>query len=113
MQMAKENIAVARETAHKLYGRDIPYVLLMHVSAMSAHMMPRVIQLYRDAGFRFVMIEQAESDPVYSADTDLSLPPRPSQWDLAKEKGVILPQPPDPTAKLAAMCPGGPTVTSP
>ena len=40
---AKQSIAVSRETAQKLYGRDIPYVLLMHVSAMSSHMMPQVI----------------------------------------------------------------------
>ncbi|HZC37192.1 MAG TPA: polysaccharide deacetylase family protein, partial [Sphingomicrobium sp.] len=44
LDAAKENIEVARETARKLYGRDIPYVLLMHVSAMSAHMMPQVIR---------------------------------------------------------------------
>ncbi len=113
MDVAKENIAVGRETARKLYGRDIPYVLLLHVSAMSAHMMPRVIRLYRDAGFRFVTIAQAESDPSYRADTDLSAPPRPSQWDLAKARGVTLPLPPDPRAKLAEKCPGGPTSTSP
>lgn len=113
MDVAKENIGVARETARKLYGRDIPYVLLMHVSAMSAQMMPRVIQLYRNAGFRFVTLERAESDPAYRSDTDLSAQPRPSQWDLAKKKGVNLPLPPDPTARLAEMCPGGPTATNP
>lgn len=113
MDVAKQNIAVARETAQKLNGRDVPYVLLMHVSAVSAHMMPRVIQLYRDAGFRFVTIAEAESDPTYRGDTDLSAPPRPSQWDVAKAKGVTLPLPPDPTAKLASMCPGGPTATIP
>jgi peptidoglycan-N-acetylglucosamine deacetylase len=113
MKMARENIAVARETAHKLYGRDIPYVLLMHDSAMSAQMMPRVIALYRGAGFRLVSIEQAESDPAYRAYTDLSLPPPPSPWDVAKRKGVTLPQPPDPTPTLAKMCPGGPSATTP
>jgi peptidoglycan-N-acetylglucosamine deacetylase len=113
MEMAKENIGVARETGHKLYGRDIPYVLLMHDSAMSAHMMPRVIRLYRSAGFRLVSIEQAESDPAYRVYTNLSLPPPPSPWEVAKGKGVTLPQPPDPTSTLAKMCPGGPTATSP
>ena len=39
---AEESIAVSRGTAQKLYRRDIPYVLLMHVSAMSARMMPKV-----------------------------------------------------------------------
>jgi peptidoglycan/xylan/chitin deacetylase (PgdA/CDA1 family) len=101
---AKESIAVARSTAHALYGRDIPYVLLMHDSAMSAHMMPKVIQLYRNAGFRFVSIQQAESDPVYRADTDLSLPPRTPDWKLAQQRHVTLPQPTDLSTKLNAMC---------
>ena len=101
----RENIAVARGAAHALYGRDIPYVLLMHISALSAHMMPQVIRLYRDAGFRFVTIAQAESDPAYRAYTDLSLPPPPPDWKLAQRKGVKLPQATDLTAQLDAMCP--------
>jgi peptidoglycan/xylan/chitin deacetylase (PgdA/CDA1 family) len=111
---AKENIAVARDTARKLYGRDIPYVLLMHVSAMSAHMMPRVIELYRDAGFRFVSVPEAERDPAYREYTDLSLAPPPSPWEIAAKKGVQIPVATDYSAKLAAMCPGGgPAVSNP
>ena len=103
LDAARENIGIARTTAHALYGRDIPYVLLMHVSAMSAHMMPRLIQLYRGAGFRFVTIQQAESDPVYRPDIDLSLPGRPPDWKLAEQKGVKIPSFNDP--KLDAICP--------
>lgn len=105
LDAVKESISVARGTAHALYGRDIPYVLLMHVSAMSAHMMPQVIRTYREAGFRFVTIQQAESDPVYRADIDLSLPGRIPDWKLAQQKGVKLPQATDLTAKLDSMCP--------
>ena len=105
LDAAKESISVARGTAHALYDRDIPYVLLMHISAMSAHMMPQVIKLYRDAGFRFVTIQEAESDPVYRPDIDLSLPGRVPDWKLAKDKGVKLPDATDLTAKLDAMCP--------
>ena len=111
MDAAKLNIPIARQTAHLLYGRDIPYVLLMHVSAMSAHMMPQVIQTFRDAGFRFVSIAEAESDPAYRNDADLSLPPRTPDWKLAQEKGVTLPQMPDLQPKLNAMCPN-PKTTS-
>jgi peptidoglycan/xylan/chitin deacetylase (PgdA/CDA1 family) len=113
LDAARENIGVSRSTAHALYGRDIPYVLLMHVSAMSARMMPKVIRLYRDAGFRFVTIEQAESDPVYRADIDLSLPGRPPDWKLADEKGVKVPSWPDPTARVDAICPRAAAAKSP
>jgi peptidoglycan/xylan/chitin deacetylase (PgdA/CDA1 family) len=104
LDAARANVTVARETARKLYGRDIPYVLLMHVSAMSAHMMPQVIRLYRRAGFRLVSLPEAERDPVYAAYTDLALPPPPPDWQRAKEKGVKLPAAPDDSARLNAIC---------
>ena len=100
----KQSIADDRETAHKLYGRDIPYVLLMHVSAMSARMMPQVLHIYRDAGFRFVSLAEAERDPAYRDYTNLRLPPPPSRAEAAKEKGVKLPAPPDYSVKLNAIC---------
>lgn len=94
LQSARENIASSRDMAHKLYGRDIPYVLLMHVSAMSAHMMPQVIRLYRGAGFRLVSLPEVESDPAYAGYTDLRLPPpRPPQLTA-----------PDHSAQLNSIC---------
>jgi peptidoglycan-N-acetylglucosamine deacetylase len=109
----KQSIADDRETANKLYGRDIPYVLLMHVSAMSAHMMPQVLKIYRDAGYGFVSLPQAERDPVYRDYTNLTLPPPPSRGEAAKQKGVRLPAPPDPTATLATICPEEAAATHP
>ncbi len=101
---AKESIAVSRGTAQKLYGRDIPYVLLMHVSAMSARMMPKVIKLYRDAGFRFVALAEAERDPVYRGYTDLKRSAPPSPQELAAQKHVQLPQGTNFSLTLNGMC---------
>ena len=104
----RQSIVNDRETAHKLYGRDIPYVLLMHVSAMSAHMMPQVLGIYRSAGYRFISLPRAESDPAYREYTNLQLPPPPSPGELARQRGVKLPPPPDYSATLAAICPEAP-----
>jgi peptidoglycan/xylan/chitin deacetylase (PgdA/CDA1 family) len=101
---AKQAIDAGRGSAHQLYGRDIPYVLLMHVSAMSAHMMPRVIALYREAGFRFVSLPHAERDPAYTGYVDLRLPPPASPYELAQRKGVRLAPPVDYSGRLAAIC---------
>ena len=97
---AKQSIADDRETARRLYGRDISYVLLMHVSAMSAHMMPQVIGLYRNAGFHFVTLSDAERDPVYRDYIDPRRSAPPSRAEVAKQRGVILPRPPDYSAEL-------------
>ena len=104
----KQSIDDDRETAHRLYGRDIPYVLLMHVSAMSAHMMPQVLNIYRAAGYRFVSLPRAESDPAYREYGNLQLAPPQSPAQLAKQQGVRLPPPADYSAALAAICPEAP-----
>jgi hypothetical protein len=104
LEAARANADFSRQTADKLFGRDIPYVLLMHVSALSARMMPRLIQLYRKAGFRFVSLAEAESDPAYLGYTDLRQPPPKSPEQLATEKGVKLTRPLDYKTQLDGMC---------
>jgi peptidoglycan/xylan/chitin deacetylase (PgdA/CDA1 family) len=112
LDAVKQSIITDRESARKLYGRDIPYVLLMHVSAMSARMMQQVLKLYQDAGYRFISLDEAERDPAYREYADLSLPPPLSSWELAAKKGVQLPPAEDYSAKLATICPEAPAVTS-
>jgi len=72
---ADEDIDYKRKLSRTLFDRDIPYVLLMHLGAFDAEMMPRLLQLYRSRGFQFVTLEEAESDEFYREDTDLSLSP--------------------------------------
>ena len=50
----------------QLFGRDIPYVLLMHLGAFDARMLPRLLDLYRSHGVRFITLEEAEHDPFYA-----------------------------------------------
>jgi peptidoglycan/xylan/chitin deacetylase (PgdA/CDA1 family) len=68
---ADEKITYSRKMSQALYGRDIPYVLLMHIGAFDAEMLPKLLNLYESRGFRFVTLAEAESDPFYLEDTDL------------------------------------------
>lgn len=108
MEAARADADYTRMVSVKLYGRDIPHVILLHVGAMTAHMMPRLLQFYRDEGFRFISLPEAEADPAYAADVDPRLPPR-NQFFAARamDQGIKLPPAPDYSVKLAAMCPGG------
>lgn len=74
---AEANIVRYRAMSKALYGRDVPYVLLMHLGAFDAHMMPRLLDLYRRHGFRFVSLEEAMRDSVYKAEVNPALPPEP------------------------------------
>ncbi|MEO6359944.1 MAG: polysaccharide deacetylase family protein [Sphingomicrobium sp.] len=109
LDAARFNVDYSRKVAKAIYGRDIPHVLLMHVSAFSARMMPRLLQLYRNAGFRFMSLAEAQADPAYAEDMNPRLPPRPQFVDQRPTaNGVIVEPQSDYSAQLDAMCPGGP-----
>jgi peptidoglycan-N-acetylglucosamine deacetylase len=74
LKMADAQIDYSRAAAKATWGHEIPLVLLMHVGAMDAEMLPRLIDLYKRRGFTFVTLQDAEKDPAYAADLDLSLP---------------------------------------
>ena len=69
---ADDAIAPARTLSKEVYGRDIPYVLLMHIGAFDARMLPELIALYRSRGFTFGSLPEAEKDPAYSDDADIA-----------------------------------------
>ncbi len=69
---ARTAALASRARAKAQLGHDIPYVLLMHVGAFDARMLPRLLSLYTSMGFRFVTLAEAEADPYYAAATDLT-----------------------------------------
>jgi lysophospholipase L1-like esterase len=68
---AEESIAYSAELSRMLCGREIPYVLLMHIGAFDAEMLPQLLKLYESRGFRFVTLAEAENDEFYRPDTNL------------------------------------------
>jgi len=102
---AEATIDYTRSMSKALYGRDIPYVLLMHVGALDARMLPRLLKLYRDKGFTFVSLHDAEQDEFYKNDLDLSLPSEPDTLEGAmRERNLALPPHPKPTLDLTTIC---------
>jgi peptidoglycan/xylan/chitin deacetylase (PgdA/CDA1 family) len=105
LSAAEDSISYYREMSRALYGRDIPYVLLMHIGALDAEMMPRLLSLYQSKGFQFVTLAQAESDDFYRIDTDLSLPPGADMLEgLMAERHLTLPAHTPPRVEFDAMC---------
>jgi peptidoglycan/xylan/chitin deacetylase (PgdA/CDA1 family) len=81
LQAAADNIDRYRQMSHELYNRDIPYVLLMHLGAFDARMLPRLLELYKARGFTFITLPEAERDSFYAEDTNLALPPAPDSLE--------------------------------
>jgi hypothetical protein len=68
-------------------------------------MLPRLLALYRERGFNFVTLEQAESAPFYKNDLDLGLPSSPDSLEAAMAaRGLPLPPAPRPGLDLDKLC---------
>jgi peptidoglycan/xylan/chitin deacetylase (PgdA/CDA1 family) len=72
LSTASQYLDLARELSHLIYGRDINYVLLMHVGAFDAKMLSDLLALYRRAGLKFITLAEAEQDPAYRDDEGLA-----------------------------------------
>jgi peptidoglycan/xylan/chitin deacetylase (PgdA/CDA1 family) len=106
LQAAREGIAYSRGMSRKLYGRDIPFVLLLHDSAFEARMLSRLIQLYRSEGFRFVSLPDAERDPAYADQLRPDSAAEPKGLEgKAIARGIALLDRTDFAPALAAICP--------
>jgi peptidoglycan/xylan/chitin deacetylase (PgdA/CDA1 family) len=105
LEAVGESIERSRSLSRSIYGRDVPYVLLTHISPFNARMMPRVLEVYRQAGFEFTTLEEAHRDSIYQADVDPSQPA--GATDLAaraRARELPVPRGTNRTQMLAAAC---------
>ena len=67
---ATEYMRLGQELSQQIFHRDIKYVLLMHIGAFDAEMLPQLLAQMKQQGFKFIQLGQAESDPAYKTDPD-------------------------------------------
>ena len=105
LDAVREAIGRSRAISRAVYGRDIPYVLLTHVSPFNARIFGRVLGLFREEGFDFTTLPVAQRDRAYERDTNPALPASSkSLEEQAAERGFSVPGPTDRTAMLNAAC---------
>lgn len=105
LNAADESIRVYREVAQKLYGRDVRYILLLHVGAFDARMLPELIGLFRSRGFTFVTLPEAMADPIYSFNPKVPAPSGNTFNEMvAQSRNVDIPYMADRSNALGAMC---------
>jgi peptidoglycan/xylan/chitin deacetylase (PgdA/CDA1 family) len=102
---ASQYIDVYRDLTHTLYGRDISYVLLLHVGAFDAKMLPELIALFRSRGFTFLTLPEAMKDPAYREDPDIALKYGGAfQEQIAAAHHIKIPPNTKPYQQLEATC---------
>jgi len=79
LDAAAASIKLSRETQKAQFGRTPPDILLMHIGAFDAHMLPRLLTFYKQAGFRFVTLPKAAKDRDNVSLVDPARPPLPGR----------------------------------
>jgi len=103
---AAEYIRLGREESRIAFGREIPNVLLLHATAFTALMLPDLVDLLRQQGFRFATLPEVEQDPAYALDPDAALQYGGTLPDQFMDSR-LLPYPPfkpKPFDKLKSLC---------
>jgi len=106
LDRATEDIALDRKLSAMLFGRDIKYVLLLHIGALDSVMLSDLLDLLKKQGFDFVSLEEAEKDPAYQSDPDAPLKYGGTLLEqLIETKPLTYPPHTErPMAKLDAIC---------
>lgn len=102
---ADHYLTVFRTLSKMLYGRDVKYILLMHVGAFDAKMLPELLALYRKQGFSFISLQDAMTDPIYADDPDIGMRGGGAIQELMMEKRKLkFPPNSKPYKELEATC---------
>jgi peptidoglycan/xylan/chitin deacetylase (PgdA/CDA1 family) len=68
MQEAERSLQGSAALAKRLFGHDIPHILLIHVGAFDALMLDAIFKRFQAQGATFVPLDEAIADPVYRTD---------------------------------------------
>jgi peptidoglycan/xylan/chitin deacetylase (PgdA/CDA1 family) len=77
-----------RELAHKLQGRDIPQVILLHHNLINALWLDNVIAQFEQMGWQITTPQQAFEDPVYQLQPDRAAAGQSLLLSMARSLGL-------------------------
>lgn len=106
LEGAADSLTEGQKMSTLVYGRDIKHVMLLHIGGFETVMLPRLLDLLKQRGFKLISLPEAESDPAYSTDPDL-----PSNWGgtflqqmMLAKRIPLLPHGEDRLAKVDKLC---------
>ena len=68
LALGVRDLTNSRVLSQKIFGRQIPHVLLLHLSAVTPHMLDSLLGEYEKRGAEFIGLETALKDPIYRVD---------------------------------------------
>jgi peptidoglycan-N-acetylglucosamine deacetylase len=103
---ASEFLDLGPKLAKLVFGQDIKHVLLLHVGAFETVMLPRLMELLKQRGYKLITLPEAQSDEAYKSDPDVVLTEGGTLLEqMIVAKHLHMPQhAPVPITELEAMC---------
>ena len=92
LDAAANSIRLSAQAEKAQFGRTPPDILLLHIGAFDAHMLPRLLALYKQAGFRFMTLQEATKDAANVGWVDPTMPPLPGRTLADEKSGALLQQ---------------------
>jgi peptidoglycan/xylan/chitin deacetylase (PgdA/CDA1 family) len=74
LDSAAQRFAMNGQAMDSSYHHSIPPIVLIHLGALDAEMLPSLLGLYRDRGVEFTPLSQAIQDPIYGEDLGYTSP---------------------------------------
>jgi hypothetical protein len=84
----RQRAEVYRALALRLFGRDVPQVLLLHHNLLNALFLADALELFKGMGWKVIAPEEAFADPVYSFQPDRQVPGQSLLLSIARSLGV-------------------------
>ena len=106
LDLASAYIDADRQMAQLVFGRQIDHVVLLHLGAYSATILPDLFDLLRKKGFTLVTLEEAQKDAAYQSDPDAALKNGGTLLEQSIEgRGLKYPPVPEkPYQRLGSIC---------
>jgi len=106
MENAAEFIRLGREEEQIAFGHEIPNVLLLHATDFTTMMLPQLLHLLHQEGFRFRPLAKVEGNPAYGLDPHAGLADGGTLPDLFMDSRHLSYPPfqPEPVKELDAVC---------
>lgn len=73
LDTARQYIELDQKMSQMVFGRDIKHVMLLHLGGFDAVMLPQLLNLLRQKGFKLVTLDEAENDPAYQSNPNAGL----------------------------------------
>lgn len=73
LDQAVNALTISHELSKMLFHRDIKNILLIHINAFNAEMLDRLLTEYEAHGVKFISLENALTDDVYSINPNIAI----------------------------------------